>query len=445
MNPIKKNESRWNDEIGSGLVDQRTGIIQSVTELPELPGEPRFFQYAANLPQLKRILPIKHPPILAGGASLDKHEAETRAVGEAVERYCGSFYFDDEITFGTYEELSDKAMAPTYFPTCSEREYRNSKNYVSRPRKDTRLGWVPALSYLSQRCVLIPAGYVYLTYEPKSREEVITLPISTGLASGRNPQEAIMGGICEAIERDATMIMWMNRLPVPRIDLSTIEHEEIVERIHKIKDAGIKPYLFDMTTDIAIPSVFLTLFSTSGVGPAVTVAAAVHPDPVKACAKALDEGIATRRYCVVRLSQGIKKPDLRDFSKIRTLQDHLILYAYPEMTFAFDFMLKSKRSVKLSDMHSLYTGSPKTSLKSILKMLRELSLEVLVTDLTREDVKQEGFNVTRVVIPELQPLSSDHNIRFLGGRRLYEVPRKIGYAPHRTKEESINHFPHPFA
>lgn len=81
----------------------------------------------------------------------------------------------------------------------------------------------------------------------------------------------------------------------------------------------------------------------------------------------------------------------------------------------------------------------------ILNKLEKLKLEVFVSDLTTDDVKQAGFRVAKVVMPEMQPLSADHNIRFLGVRRLYELPKKLDYTSRPTSEQSINPFPHPFA
>jgi ribosomal protein S12 methylthiotransferase accessory factor len=441
---MRKTTISNNDGCPNGVVDARTGIINSILEHSEIPGEPRFFHYTAHLAHLNRILPVKNFPEIAGGASIDRYEAKMRAIGEAIERYAGSLYFDDEIIYNTYNELSDKALNPDFFPTCSDQEYANPKNFLSKPRKDASLGWVSAFSYTKGKEVVIPASYVYLTYMPKVGEELITMPISTGLAAGQNLYDSTLAGLCEVIERDAMMIMWLNQLSVSMIDIDTIDNNDIIERIKRIENVGIRPYLFDMTTDIGIPSVFVILVSETGVRPIITVAAAAHPNPIKACTKALDEGIATRRYCIVRLMKETEKPKFNDLSRIRTLEHHLLLYAYPEMATAFEFLFQSDRTIMLKDMPKI-EGTSESILKGILHRLLKLNLEVLICDLTREDIKQSGFSVVKVIIPKMQPLSIDHNIRYLGVQRLYELPRRLGYTDEPTKEESLNPFPHPFA
>jgi hypothetical protein len=60
--------------------------------------------------------------------------------------------------------------------------------------------------------------------------------------------------------------------------------------------------------------------------------------------------------------------------------------------------------------------------------------DVLVVDLTTREVAEVGFRVARVLIPGLQPLHEGHRFRFLGGKRLYQVPRskkleEVGFNP----------------
>lgn len=208
------------DDAMRSLLDFRTGVIHDIKVLPEIPSEPHFFQYVATLPHLDRIIPRQNPLIInGGGASIHRDESKLKAIGEAIERYCGCLCFDDEFIFDTYKNLGNRAIDPVRFPSCSEREYKNPKNYLSKPREDVPLGWVHALSNFRQKEVLSPAAYVYLTYQPRIPEEMITLPISTGLACGQSLDDAVLGGLCEVIERDAMMIMWMNKMSVPIIDL----------------------------------------------------------------------------------------------------------------------------------------------------------------------------------------------------------------------------------
>jgi ribosomal protein S12 methylthiotransferase accessory factor len=69
--------------------------------------------------------------------------------------------------------------------------------------------------------------------------------------------------------------------------------------------------------------------------------------------------------------------------------------------------------------------------------------EIMVVDLTSDDVRTCGYCVIKVMIPLLQSMEGDHTHQQLGGKRIYEVPRKLGYSV-KSDIESLNPYPHPY-
>jgi ribosomal protein S12 methylthiotransferase accessory factor len=55
-----------------------------------------------------------------------------------------------------------------------------------------------------------------------------------------------------------------------------------------------------------------------------------------------------------------------------------------------------------------------------------------------------GFRVVKVVIPNLHPLYLDEKHPYLGGKRLYDVPVKLGFLKNPRKEDEFNKISHPF-
>jgi ribosomal protein S12 methylthiotransferase accessory factor len=98
----------------------------------------------------------------------------------------------------------------------------------------------------------------------------------------------------------------------------------------------------------------------------------------------------------------------------------------------------------LGKLPSRSTGTITGDIAVCLDALTSKGFDVLVVDLTTRDVAEAGFRVARVLIPGLQPLHGDHRFRFLGGKRLYQVPRVLGYPQECTTEESLWPWPHPF-
>jgi ribosomal protein S12 methylthiotransferase accessory factor len=65
-------------------------------------------------------------------------------------------------------------------------------------------------------------------------------------------------------------------------------------------------------------------------------------------------------------------------------------------------------------------------------------------DMTPPHVADTGLAVIKVFVPELVGINGDHRYRFLGGDRLYELPKILGFTTSPTTEESLNPTPHPF-
>lgn len=432
--------------MAEAIVDPRLGIIKSIVNMPQYPGEPRFFQYSAVLSNIDRVLDCATFSALAGGASINEKEAKMRALGEAIERYCSFINFEDEFIYASYDEIGSDALDPTTLPICSEREYANARNYLVKPSRDLKLYWTSGFSLSEARNKKVPANLVYLSHRYRSTLEQINLPISTGLACGASIAEAVQSGICEVVERDALMVTWLHQLPVPKIDLTSIKDENILERLSRLDKAQLEPVVFNITTEIQIPSVMLILISKNRITPVLTVTTATHPDPKRAIAKAIDEGVSTRKYCIGKFREGIASlPNIANPADFIELEDHLLSYIFPEAIDKFSFLLEHSSTIEVKELPNLSSTNPAVTLRNMMKRLDRWDMEVIAADLTTPDIREAGFTVVRVLIPQLQPLSQNHNIRFLGTKRLYEVPLRMGYMTKRRDETEITNLPHPFA
>ena len=200
-------------------IDPVTGIVRFVSEIPLEAGEPEIFNYSVKMCDSRRFFPVgcyDHN----GGAGLTREQARMAAVGEAIERYCSSVYFPDELLLSARSELDDRtrAIAPGDIALFHP-EQRGAIGYAWFTDQ-TRLSWTRGYSVTRNAPVLVPACLTYVPYHPfwgDCGEETIGPSITTGQAAGANYRDALLGGIYEIVERDAFMITWLNRLPVPRI------------------------------------------------------------------------------------------------------------------------------------------------------------------------------------------------------------------------------------
>ena len=85
-----------------------------------------------------------------------------------------------------------------------------------------------------------------------------------------------------------------------------------------------------------------------------------------------------------------------------------------------------KKSNKSFSMQDISNQASKINLKEnierVIQILKEEKLDILIVNLTKHDIP---FRVVRVIIPQLQPLDHEEYFRF--SKRLFEVPKKLGY------------------
>ena len=165
-------------------------------------------------------------------------------------------------------------------------------------------------------------------------------------------------------------------------------------------------------------------------------------DPEKAASKALIEAVQTREWAKF-LGRTKKKYNFKsDFSDVRNFEDHVVLYAYGNMLQAIQFLLHNQNEINLNNIQNYATGNWSIDLKKTLEILSTKGLDVIALDLTSPDVAESGYYVVKIFISGLQPLHADHLQRFLGGNRLYEVPRLLGFSKTATTIEQLNNYPH---
>ena len=426
------------------VLDSETGIIRWVSEIPIDPGEPEIFNFSAKMCDSGKIFPVGCFDS-NGGAGLTREAAFRAAVGEAIERYCCSIYFPDELFLGNHTEISkrSRALSPNEVALFHPRQKEHIR--YAWWTKDTPLCWTEGVSLKTREPVLIPACLVYIPYYPFYRQRgelTVASSISTGQASAFARNAALLSGIYEVVERDAFMITWRNRLNVPRVDINS---SPLVRRIYeeKLKREYLEYSLFNMTTDLNIPAILCMIVDNSRQPPIICFGGAANLSPEKAALKALVEAVQTREWAKFMGNQPRPMIIESDYSNIDDFEKHVFLYAYGNMLHAVSFLRESLQVVPFSALPDHAMGDTGKELRFALAALEAQGYEAFAVDLTTPDVAESGFSVVKVLIPLLHPMEGDHTHPYLGGRRLYEVPRKLGY-PVEHNFESLNRDPHPY-
>lgn len=427
------------------LVDDQVGVVRCVQEVRREPGAPEFFHYsavAANTAAFTAQENFRN----TGGASTRRDIAIAKAVGEAVERYSSAIFEVEEFPLHAAEDAPFKCVDPASFALYSDAQYDTPGFPWVRFDETTTVRWVGGVNPHTGEVVYVPAAFVWMPYHyyRGSGDTPIVQPISTGMACHCSPAEAACSGLGEVVERDAVMIFWQGKLSCPQVRVETLSDANY-DLVHRFEATGDSVVLLNITTDLGIPCVLSVLRSRSPERAAFVFAASSDLDPEIATRKALEELAHTRRYSQqIQTHMARMAPDPTGrYEAVEKQLEHLNFYCGQENAHLAEFALASKERLEFDEIPSLSTGTPEGDLRVFGERLAAAGHTPVIVPLTSPDIAELGLHVVRAVVPGLHPLFMGHKLRALGGRRLWEVPGRMGH-PQITRESGDNPAPHPY-
>jgi ribosomal protein S12 methylthiotransferase accessory factor len=425
------------------LVDDHVGIIHEIEEVPRESGMPAFFFFFARACNTNAFC-LQQNFGNTGGGSADRRMAMAKAIGEAVERYCAAIFDCEDLPLAAYASASFPCVSPGEFALHSKAQYEE-KGFPFAPfDSDTLIRWTPAREAGTDELRYVPAAMVYVPYfhDVERGEQPIIQSISTGLACHGSIADASITAICEVIERDAFTMAWQAKLSMPRIRINSMS-EAIRELVQRFERTGRSITLLDLTLDTGVPTILSVARHGSPEAPALVFAASSHLDPEQAARKSLEELAYTGL-----LAQHLKTYRPRIVAALRydniVEQDsHVHFYADHANAHLADFLFESSRMIEFAEIADLSTDTSEEDLRILIERVRGTGHKVLMADLTTPDIAELGLSVVRAIIPGFHPMFLGHRVRALGGRRLWEIPKALGY-PGIDRATGDNPAPHPY-
>jgi hypothetical protein len=148
-------------------------------------------------------------------------------------------------------------------------------------RPGTALTWVRGTALADGKPVALPAGLVHLSRALPRPEDALVQSTSNGLAAGATLEDALLGALCELVERDAVMITWLNRLPATELDLATAGGPAAAVARHYAA-LGVEVRCFVLPTDLPATVVLALGLEDAPDRPATVAAAGCSPSPAVA-------------------------------------------------------------------------------------------------------------------------------------------------------------------
>lgn len=422
----------------SGLIGRNKPII-SVYKTPRYNDEPQLFQYTAVIQKTSVLCTEGENDNLAGGTAVLKEKAIMKTLGEGIERYCLAIFQKKDLIKSSIRQLRGNYLDPVSVVNFSSSQLKNKALSDFKFHEDAELSWVKGYSMIQKKPIFVPAQLIYVPYHIYN-EPVIRLPITTGAACGTSLEEAIFRGICEIVERDSFMIFYLNKLFPTRLDLVGSKNEFLITLSNNYKRYNLDLYVFDISTDLPLTSIMAIIVDRSGVGPAISVGLKCSTLSGVAIVGAIEEAQQIRSWIrdeMYKHKEAIVKSDSLD------LKERGLYWSKLDRIKDLDFFLNSKNIIRVDEFIKT-SDATATDFDGLIQMLKHKKLEAVFVDVTRPEVKKKGFVIVKVIMPQLQPLYLYENFKYLGGERLFHVPRTLGYKDTPKNEKELNPIPHPF-
>jgi ribosomal protein S12 methylthiotransferase accessory factor len=424
VEPRLKDFAGWAGVLGANGPEYRHGSRP--------PAVRAYNSVTGDVSQVRRAGPGRATAVGSGHAWGDSVHAAHVSICEGLERYAALVYDPDRLVQARAADLGSDALDLDEVATFSDTEVAASGGFVGRPDRHEEIRWTRGVDLRTGDEVLVPAVMAYAMTERLPTER-FWLPFSTGTAVHETPVKALLGAVCEVVERDACSVVWLQQLPVP-----VLGDECLTDTAREILDwfgrRGVETFLFDATTDVGVPVVWCTQFFPAGRQTSQTTATACDLNRKDAALKALLE--CSRFIPAIEAA-----PTGERIEDLRGLNAGAAYMGTRARRPAFDFLVGGYDERERAHPRDDGDRDPDEGLRFVLRQLFARGCTAYAVDLTTREVAAAGLTCVKVIVPQAQPLSVLPKAQYRGNRRLYEVPRALG---HRVRSEAeLNPCPLP--
>jgi ribosomal protein S12 methylthiotransferase accessory factor len=323
-----------------------------------------------------------------------------KALGEALERYCAGIYTLEEFRTAPPNGMHG-AIPPSDF-VCQ-----------TAPDPTVDISWVPGENLHTGDSVPLPAEFVH--YPPPSQQ--YRPPVTTGLGLGNSTTEALLAGLYEVIERDATMLSWYSTFDPLGLDIEDDGYETLVQRADS---EGLDVSTLLVTQDVDVP----------------VVVAAVHREEWPSFAVGSDADLDVTGAARSALAEALQNwMELRGMGPEQAETASGAIGQYASFPPAVKSYVDADGTIPAESVGPDELPEGADELDAVLEHLADADLAAYGVRTTTRDVASLGFEAVRALVPQAQPL-------FFGegyfGERAETVPAEMGFEPRPAHDH------HPF-
>jgi ribosomal protein S12 methylthiotransferase accessory factor len=366
-----------------------------ITRIANLTGLDRL-----GIPVVGVFRPNSRSVSVAQGKGLHLDAAKASGLMEAVETFHA-----ETIGIARIASLEELRRDQTVIDT--NRLPRTPKGEVP---PDHPIPWIRAEDWNTGEPLWVP-------YELVSTDYTLPLPSGTGyfqantngLASGNCALEAVLHGICELVERDATALWWQRSAEAKAA--STIDLHNVADRacrwvLDRYAKAGVKVSVWDTTSDVEVASFLCAVYGHDD-APLPELGAGCHPSRDIALLRALTEAAQARTTVISGSRDDLPRRYYSSNSASARLRQFRAL------------MDRDEAGVPVGEVPTFESDTIAEDVDHVVARLAMTGMsEIAVVDLTKIEF---GIPVVRVVVPGLEGLFED---AYVPGARARSLARE---------------------
>jgi len=398
-------------------------VIPNEDSLPFLVGSVAHIDYSVVLhDMITGIMPF----LPAGGKGEDLPSVIFSSIGEGFERYlCFTYarYISETpgfIRVATYKELTKagkRALGPSDIHLFHPKQYERGDLPFIPFDEDLPLSWVLGVDLLTATEVWGPAQIIVMGYSNRN-EPLVGFSSSAGLSAAPSPEEAIIHGFQEFVERDANNIHWVTNIPPYSIPLTKEEIEKLTKTpLPELPGMRIDVFLWtEYAPEISVVTVHVIRedMKSYSYWPGIGVSF----DFATALKKALSESAQGQLFIpyMHRIKEFYGKHSTyyyveedEDPSRIDNLFKTIVYYGYEKnlkRIYKEFFDLAPRLSLEEVEKQGFQIYPRKLSRTAQIELLKQISEKhgwhPAIFDLTPPEIRNSGALI-RVLIPELTP------------------------------------------
>ncbi|SHH65392.1 ribosomal protein S12 methylthiotransferase accessory factor [Caloranaerobacter azorensis DSM 13643] len=433
-----------NEDIFSELVNKDTGIGYRI-----------FRDVSSNIIPMYCVKSyIRNREFYSYGRNSDVIYSKYAAIFEMIERYSTIVPHFNGSIYGSYNELKikfDNILNPKEF-TMPDKSQFSEEGYSLKVYDDNKkYYWRKVYEINSKEMFWIPEQMIFFDNQIINEEERFIYETSNGSALGANLEEAILYALFEVVERDSFLVHWYNKMSPIRLNIDEIDNVEINNIIKYLEKKGYSIYLFDITLETQIPTIWALVVDEKDIGRVKAYnAAGSHINPEKALESALVEIVTSLSVYNEILSTPEKIREIQKLidnpSAVTKMEYHVYFYSLKENFKYLEFVFKNNPEIKFKDAYYEWyeAKEKKHTLSDIIFKVSKNHPRIYIADTNSYITKELSMSSVKVIIPSMLTMTFGNQNRRLNYERILTAPIIAGKKRCPIDVKDINLIPHPF-